>query len=65
VGDHAPPFANLRVRNSFSPSDVPYIVLVPNSISAAAAKNLLAQKSANSAGGSSHGGASKPARQTP
>jgi len=55
----------LRVRNSFSQSDVPYIVLVPNSISAAAPKNLLAQKSANSAGGAFRAGVSKPARQIP
>jgi hypothetical protein len=65
VGDHSPPFADLRVHNSFSQSDVPYIVLVPNSISAAAPKNLLAQKSANSASGAFRGAASKPTRQIP
>lgn len=32
VGDHMPPFGNLDVRNRFSHSDVPYVVLVPRSI---------------------------------
>ncbi|MFZ0319986.1 MAG: sulfatase-like hydrolase/transferase [Candidatus Sulfotelmatobacter sp.] len=31
VGDHAPGFANVTIRNQFSEDVVPYIVLVPNS----------------------------------
>ena len=29
VGDHAPPFMNENVRNRFSPTDVPYVILMP------------------------------------
>jgi phosphoglycerol transferase MdoB-like AlkP superfamily enzyme len=29
VGDHAPPFGNPALRRLFSPSEVPYVVLVP------------------------------------
>jgi phosphoglycerol transferase MdoB-like AlkP superfamily enzyme len=29
VGDHAPPFSNLTLRNQFSQSVVPYVLLVP------------------------------------
>jgi hypothetical protein len=29
VGDHTPPFVNLTLRNQFSSTDVPYVVLVP------------------------------------
>jgi hypothetical protein len=29
VGDHAPPFANPGIRQLFSPTDVPYVVLTP------------------------------------
>lgn len=32
VGDHAPPFVNLSLRNQFSSTDVPYVVLVPRQI---------------------------------
>ena len=31
VGDHAPPFGDPDLRNRFSQSDVPYVVLVPRS----------------------------------
>ena len=33
VGDHAPPFADLEIRNDFSHKAVPYIVLTPTGIS--------------------------------
>jgi phosphoglycerol transferase MdoB-like AlkP superfamily enzyme len=29
VGDHAPPFVNPNLRSQFSPTDVPYVVLLP------------------------------------
>ncbi len=32
VGDHAPPFANPRLRSQFSNSQVPYVMLTPASI---------------------------------
>jgi hypothetical protein len=33
VGDHAPPFANPRLRSRFSASQVPYVMLTPASLS--------------------------------
>jgi hypothetical protein len=32
VGDHAPPYSDLELRNDFSSTVVPYVVLVPNNI---------------------------------
>jgi hypothetical protein len=32
VGDHAPPFANSRLRSQFSSSQVPYMMLTPESL---------------------------------
>lgn len=32
VGDHAPPFSNSVLRNEFSDTDVPYVILLPKSI---------------------------------
>jgi hypothetical protein len=29
VGDHAPPFADPRLRSEFSASQVPYVMLTP------------------------------------
>ncbi|MGA2570426.1 MAG: sulfatase-like hydrolase/transferase [Terracidiphilus sp.] len=35
VGDHAPPFGNLAIRDRFSQTDVPYVILLPRSDRAA------------------------------
>lgn len=32
VGDHAPPFHDISLRDSFSQTDVPYVVLVPHEL---------------------------------
>lgn len=32
VGDHAPPFRDAALRESFDPSDVPYVLLVPTAL---------------------------------
>lgn len=53
VGDHAPPFGDPSLRNRFSQSDVPYIVLVPRS-AYNPSKALLAHNAANPASGSGH-----------
>jgi hypothetical protein len=36
VGDHAPPFSDPGLRASFSPTDVPYIALIPTQLANAA-----------------------------
>jgi phosphoglycerol transferase MdoB-like AlkP superfamily enzyme len=46
VGDHAPPFADPDLRNRFSQSDVPYVVLVPRS-EVAPTKLVLAHNASN------------------
>ncbi|MFC5864251.1 sulfatase-like hydrolase/transferase [Acidicapsa dinghuensis] len=38
VGDHAPPFTNATLRDQFSPSNVPYIALIPRALSSAKPK---------------------------
>jgi hypothetical protein len=48
VGDHAPPFGDPDLRNQFSQSDVPYVVLVPRS-EIAASKLMLAHNAPNPA----------------
>ncbi|MDR3798661.1 MAG: sulfatase-like hydrolase/transferase [Terracidiphilus sp.] len=56
VGDHAPPFADPSLRERFSQSDVPYIVLVPRS-EIAPSKLVLAHNAPNPT--------SQPDRRTP
>jgi hypothetical protein len=46
VGDHAPPFGDPDLRDRFSQSDVPYVVLVPRS-EAAPSKPMFAHNAAN------------------
>ena len=59
VGDHAPPFGDPALRNKFSQSDVPYVILLPRS-DHYPSKVLLAHNAANL-----HPGAAKSPRQTP
>jgi hypothetical protein len=59
VGDHAPPFADPALRARFSPSDVPYVILLPRS-DRGASRTLLAHNTANP-----HPRAAKSPRQTP
>jgi hypothetical protein len=51
VGDHAPPFGDPSLRDRFSQSDVPYVVLVPRSAHNPP-KSLIAHDAANPASGS-------------
>jgi hypothetical protein len=51
VGDHAPPFGNPSLRDRFSQSDVPYVVLVPRAAENPS-KSLFAHNAANPASGS-------------
>jgi hypothetical protein len=53
VGDHAPPFGDPSLRDRFSQSDVPYVVLVPRSAHNPP-KSLIAHDAANPASGSGH-----------
>jgi len=46
VGDHAPPFGDPDLRDRFSQSDVPYVVLVPRS-EVAQSKMMMAHNAAN------------------
>jgi hypothetical protein len=50
VGDHAPPFGNPDLRDRFSQSDVPYVVLVPRS-ELTQSKSMLAHNAASPASG--------------
>jgi hypothetical protein len=59
VGDHAPPFGDPALRNKFSQSDVPYVILLPRS-DHYPYKALLAHNAANL-----DPGAAKSPRQTP
>ena len=59
VGDHAPPFADPALRARFSPSDVPYVILLPRS-DRGRSRTLLAHNTANP-----HSRAAKSSRQTP
>jgi hypothetical protein len=59
VGDHAPPFGDPSLRDRFSQSDVPYVVLVPRSTHNPP-KSLFAHNAANPASGSR-----LPTRQLP
>ncbi len=51
VGDHAPPFGDPSLRERFSQSDVPYVVLVPRAAENPS-KSLFAHNAANPASGS-------------
>jgi len=51
VGDHAPPFGDPSLREKFSQSDVPYVVLVPRAAENPS-KSLFAHNSSNPASGS-------------
>jgi hypothetical protein len=53
VGDHAPPFGDPSLRDRFSQSDVPYVVLVPRAAQNPS-KSLFAHNAANPASGSGH-----------
>jgi len=50
VGDHAPPFGDASLRNRFSQSDVPYVILLPRS-GHSPSKSLIARNAANPASG--------------
>jgi phosphoglycerol transferase MdoB-like AlkP superfamily enzyme len=51
VGDHAPPFGDPSLRDRFSQSDVPYVVLVPRDAQNPS-KSLFAHNATNPASGS-------------
>jgi len=53
VGDHAPPFGDPSLRDRFSQSDVPYVVLVPRSAHNPS-KSLIAHNAVNPASGPGH-----------
>jgi hypothetical protein len=59
VGDHAPPFGDPDLRDRFSQSDVPYVVLVPRS-EVAPSKLMFAHNAANPGAGPA-----QSQRQTP
>jgi hypothetical protein len=40
VGDHAPPFANQALRNKFSQTVVPYVLLIPRKTSGVSSRTL-------------------------